>query len=172
MGNRSYEVRHRRTYRDKTADQKMNDRTLAALVYEAADNPLGVTVSIAPAQLDEEGHQRVPILVKVPVGRLTLVPLESTYEGRISIHVGARDSQGRTSPIQSMEVPIRIPKDTLTQLVKSGQQFGHHFLLEMIPDQHKVAIGVRDEIADIDSTTLIEQPYQALEPKNGTSPGV
>ena len=163
VSNRSHQVRYRRTFRDKSHDQRMNDRTLAALVYEAADNPLSIAVDIATARVDDAGNQRVPILVKVPVERLTLIPLEHHYEGRISIHVGARDSEGRTSQIQSMQVPIQIPKDQLSELVRSGRVFGHHFMLEMIPDQHMVVIGVRDEIADVAATTLIEQPYQTAE---------
>lgn len=158
--NRSHVLRYRRSFRDKSRNQRMNDRTLAALAYDAADNPLGVTVQMAAAQLDAEGHQRLPILVEVPVERLTLLPQEGHYEGRVSIHVGARDRFGRTSPIRSMEIPIRIPENVLAELVRSGRRFGHHFLLEMIPDQHRLAIGVRDEIADVESTTLVDQPVQ------------
>lgn len=159
-GDRSHQLRYRRTFRDKSRHQRMTDRTLAALVYEAADNPLGIAVELAAARLDEAGNQRLPILVKVPVENLTLIPLESHYEGRISIHVGARDSAGRTSPIQSMQVPIEIPKHALPQLVRGGRMFGHHVMLEMIPDQHVIAVGVRDEIADISSTALVGQPQR------------
>lgn len=162
---RSHQLRYRRIFRDKSRGQKMNDRTLAALTYDAASNPLGVEVQLAAATVDPEGHQHVPILVEVPVENLTLLPLEGHYEGRLSIHVGARDSSGRTSPIRSLEVPIRIPKEALGELVRSGKRFGHHFLLEMIPDQHRMAIGVRDEIADVESTALIDQPVRTISPQ-------
>lgn len=158
VSNRKYEVRYRRSHRNKSREELMQDRTLATLIYESTNNPLAIDVVLAPPRLDEAGHQRLPILVKVPVSKLALLPRGEVFEGRVSVHVGARDTSGRASRIQSVEVPIEIPSQVLPKLLEANQTLGHHFLLEMIPDQHMVAVGVRDEVANVESTTLFEQP--------------
>jgi len=153
---RKVKVRHRESYRDKSPEERMNEHTLAALLYEEADNPLEVSIEMMPPQRDEEGHQRLPVMVKIPISNLVLVPGEQLYEGRVTIHVGARDEEGRTSPIRSVLVPIRIPKEKLREVV--GRMAGHRLMLEMRPQEHTVVVGVRDEVAGVESTTLFQPP--------------
>jgi VWFA-related protein len=156
VSGRKVQVRHREGYRDKSPEERMNEHTLAALLYEEANNPLEVSIEMMPPQRDDAGHQRLPVMVKIPIGNLVLVPGEGQYEGRVTIHVGARDSEGRTSPIRSVLVPIRIPKDQLREVV--GRMAGHRLMLEMRPQEHTVVVGVRDELAGVESTTLFQPP--------------
>ncbi len=155
-GDRKLRVRHRENYNDKSRLEMMRERTLSALVFEEGGNPLQVSVDVAPAQRDKKGHQRVPVMVKVPVSNLVLIPGEGVYEGRVSIHIGARDTKGRTSQIRTVQVPVRITRDELRQA--AGKLAGHRFLLEMRAGEHVVVVGVRDELGGVESTTLVEQP--------------
>ncbi len=150
---RSLKVRHRENHRDKSREQQMQDLTLAALVHEQADNPLGVAVDVAPPQHGAKGHQMVPVMVRIPITNLVLLPRGELYEGQVSIHVGARDEDGHTSPIRTVRVPIRIPKSELPRV--AGLTAGHRFMLEMRPGEHVVAVGVRDEVGGVESTTLV-----------------
>ncbi len=154
----SGEVRHRAQHAARSALQSMEDRTLATLVHETTENPLGVTVDLATAQLDDHGHQRLPILVKIPMENLVLSPVNGHYEGRVSIHVGARDSSGQPSAIESIQVDIRVPRHHLEATEGQTRVFGHQMTLEMNPGKHMLAVGVRDEVGDTEATTLIAQP--------------
>ncbi len=92
-------------------------------------------------------------MVKFPIEKLLLVPRERFHEGRVSIYVGARDSHGRSSPIQHMPAPVRIPNDKLVTAL--GQVAGYRMTLMLRPEEHVVVVGVRDELADVESVTRI-----------------
>ena len=159
LRDRRLRVRHRESYRDQTRHQRMQARTRAALVYEEGENPLSVSVDVLAGRRDESGHQRLPVMIRVPISNLVLVPREGSYHGQVSFFVGARDSEGNLSPIRTVQVPIRISADDLEQA--SGRTAGHRFLLEMRADEHTIAVGVRDDLGGVESTTWFEQPALA-----------
>jgi VWFA-related protein len=146
-------VRHRESYRNKTPDERMADRTLAALLLESEENPLQVDISFGDEQKDDKGRFLVPIMVKFPLSSLLLLPQEKFHEGRVSIYVSARDQKGGLSPVQKMPAPIRIPNDKL--LTALGQVAGFRVTLLLNEGEHKVAVGVRDDLANIESTTIV-----------------
>ena len=122
-------------------------------------NPLSVSVDVLAGRRDESGHQRLPVMIRVPISNLVLVPREGSYHGQVSFFVGARDREGNLSPIRTVQVPIRISADDLEQA--SGRTAGHRFLLEMRADEHTIAVGVRDDLGGVESTTWFEQPALA-----------
>lgn len=152
----SYALRHRSSYGARSRQQLMNDRTLASLVHETTENPLGVTIDLSTVHLDEKGHQRIPILVKIPVDNLVLLPVEDHYEGRVSIHVGARGPAGQTSPIESVQVEFQVPSHHLEDTEGQTRIFGHQVMLKMSPGKHLLAIGVLDEVGNVEATTLVK----------------
>ena len=109
---------------------------------------------------DKKGRFLVPVIVKVPLSKLVLVPQDEVHVGRIGIFICARDSEGRTSPVQSMDVPIRIPNDKL--LAALGQVAGYRMTLMMRAEQHNVAVGVRDELGRVEST--VAELYEPTAP--------
>lgn len=137
-------VRHRDGYRDLSAETRMNDGTYAALYYNYQSNPLDVELEFERGERREDGFYLVPIQVKVPLGKLALVPREDTYEGRLRVWVGAMDDRG-TSPVQQVPIPISIPADEIDRARK--QQYVYTVTLLMRAGQQKVAVGVRDDLA-------------------------
>ena len=147
------QVRHRESYQNKTADERMTGEALSALFFDGGSNPLGVRVGFGEGQRNEKGQFLVPVLVKFPIAKVLLLPQEHFHEGRVSIFVGARDGRGRTSPIQKMPAPIRIPNDQL--LTALGQVAGYRMTLLLEDGEHSVVVGVRDELANVSSTTTM-----------------
>jgi len=137
-------VRHRDGYRDLSAETRMNDGTYAALYYNYQSNPLDVELEFERGERREDGFYLVPIQVKVPLGKLALVPREDTFEGRLRVWVGAMDDRG-TSPVQQVPIPISIPADEIDRARK--QQYVYTVTLLMRAGQQKVAVGVRDDLA-------------------------
>lgn len=146
---RDYDVRHRQHYRERTREEIMSGRTRSAVLLGGGENPLEVAMEFGQMAEQKEGLL-VPVMVKVPLGKLVLVPQEDVHVGRIGIFICARDSQGRTSPVQSIDVPIRIPNEKL--LTALGQVAGYRMTLLMRPEEHSVAVGVRDELGRVEST--------------------
>lgn len=136
-------VRHREGYRDLSTDRRMNDGTYAALYYNYQNNPLDVELDFDRSERRDDGFYHVPIQVRVPIGKLALLPREDTYEGRLRVWVGAMDDRG-TSPIQQVPVPISIPAD---EIERARQQFYVYTItLLMRAGEQKVAVGVRDDL--------------------------
>ena len=85
------QVRHREGYRDKSTEARMSDGTLAALNFPFEENPLGVTLEFGQPRQREDGFYLVPVLVRIPLGKLVLVPHEQTEDAQgAPVHRRAR----------------------------------------------------------------------------------
>lgn len=146
---RKVQVRHTEGYRAKTAEQRMKERTLSALIFDVADNPLDVRVQLLPEQEDKR-HYVLPVMVRVPISRLVLLPQENVHVAKLTIVVAVRDSEGGLSNPQRVEVPVEIPNDKLLEAM--GQDIGHGLNLLVRKGDAKLAVGVRDELSAVEST--------------------
>ncbi|HEY7216591.1 MAG TPA: VWA domain-containing protein [Thermoanaerobaculia bacterium] len=139
-------VRHREGYRDKSTDSRMSDGTMAALNFPFEDNPLGVTVEFGQPKPKEDGYFLVPVMVRIPIGKLVLVPREQTEEAKVRLFIAAMDSNGGTTPdVQQVPVPISIPKAEVA--TAQSKQFVYSVTLLMRGGEQRVAVGVRDDVA-------------------------
>ena len=148
-GRNDLTVRHREGRRDQTTKERLTDRTLAALLLDPGANPLEVAIDFVDEE-KEKDHYKVEVLVKFPLGKLVLLPKERFHEGRVTVFVGARDERGRLSPIQEIDVPIRVANDQL--LTALGQTAAYKATLLLRPQEHRVAVSVRDELGNVDSS--------------------
>ena len=144
-----FEVRYRETFREQTLEELMNGRTRSAALLGRELNPLQVSMEFG-ASSKEKNEYMVPVMVKVPLARLSLLERDENHEGRIGIFICARDAKGRVSPVQSIDVPIRVPTERLPSAL--GQVAGYRMTLRMRPEAHSVAVSVRDALAQVSST--------------------
>jgi VWFA-related protein len=138
------QVRHREGYRDKNTEAKMSDGTLAALNFPFEENPLGVSLEFGQPRQREDGFYLVPVLVRIPIGKLVLIPRDKTEDGRVRLFIAALDSAGGTSDVQQAPVPISIPKADVT--VAQKKQYVYTVTLLMRQGDQRVSIGVRDDV--------------------------
>ncbi len=143
-------VRHSEGYRAKTSVEEMSDRTLSALVLDVADNPLDVTIELGNEQAEKGNRFVLPVLVKVPISNLVLIPQEKAHRGMITIFVAVQDDDGRLSQPQHFEVPVDIPNEQLLAAMSRDVGYGVNLMVRSGPG--KLAVGVRDEIAAVEST--------------------
>lgn len=148
-GRRDLVVRHREGYRDKSIEARMTDGTVAALHFAYDANPLSARLLFGDAQRHEDRFYRVGMDVEVPIGSLALVPRGDTHEARLRLFVSALDSEGDSSPVQQVVVPISIPSDELE--IARRQVYRYSLPLLIRPGLHKVAVGVRDELGGSES---------------------
>ena len=155
MKDRKLRVSHRRRVHDKSADERMAERLLAGLfVGEAGDNPLGVALESQEQTRQEDGTFVVPIVAKIPVDKLVLIPQASIHEARLSIHVAVQDEQGSTSRVVKHLCPVRIPNSEL--LVALGREAHCGVRLRMSRGEQTVAVGIRDDLALLDSNAQLK----------------
>jgi len=138
-------------YRDKDADDRMTDQTLATLLHDVGENPLGVQVEIGK-QSKAKGKKGyvVPVLVKVPMSKLMLLPQEDEHLGRLSIYIAVADDRGRLSEPQKIDVPVRIPNEQLLGAMSRTAAYAAQ--IQMRQGEQKLAVGVRDDVAAVRST--------------------
>jgi VWFA-related protein len=147
---RALSVRHREAHRERTLQERMTSRAMSALLLGEEDNPLEVALELGKERKNDKGQYELEVLVKFPLANLVLVPQDKFHEGKLSLFVGARDSHGRSSPIQQIAVPIRVPNDQL--LTALGQVGAYRMTMLLRPEPHTVAVAVRDELGNADST--------------------
>jgi VWFA-related protein len=144
-GKKGLQVRHREGYRDKNTEARMSDGTLAALRFPFENNPLGIQVELGTPTRRSDGYYLQPVVVKIPIGKLVLVPRETTHEARVRLFIAAVDTDGNTSEVQQVPLPISIPiADVATA---TGKDYVYTMSLLMRGGDQKVAVGVRDDVA-------------------------
>ena len=148
-------VRHRHAQRERTSTELMSERTRAALLFGWQDNPLDVAVDVgAPTRGERRGTTELPLTITLPMSRVVLVPQGAAHEGRLTIHIAAIDAEGRSSPVSTVEVPVRVPNDQL--LAAMSQLLAYRTRLAVRPTRQQIAVTVRDELANQAATVLVE----------------
>jgi VWFA-related protein len=153
---KALQVRHREGYRDKSPDSRMSDGTLAALNFPFEDNPFGVELEFGSPSPRENGHFLVPVVVKIPLGKLVLVPRASSHEARVRLYIAAMDEKGGISDVQQVQLPISIPAADLAAAV--GKHYAYSVNLLMRRGDQKVAVGVRDDVAG--QSSFVSRPIR------------
>ncbi len=164
-------ARYRESFRDRTTQELMTDQTMSALLFGSDANPLEVAVELQDVvgEKTKKDEKLVQLTVKLPMSKLVLLPQEQVHEGSVSVFLAVRDSNGRNSDITQVKIPVRIPNDRL--MASLGQTAGYRTRLVMRPGEHTVAVGVRDELANVSSTvTQVYTPGQGT-PISGSAAG-
>lgn len=149
VNRKGLKVRHRDGYRDKNSYARMADRTTSSLMYGLHKNPMDLAVEVGVGQQGDRGRFMVPVLVKIPLASIVLVPQREFHEGRIKLFFSAMDEKGDMANVQEVPLEIRIPSSQVEAALGKPYQFKTE--LQMRPGGHRVAVGVRDEIGAAES---------------------
>ncbi len=147
-------VRHRGGFVNKDANQRAAEAALATALHRLDDNPLGIRLETGESKAVEDGVFEVDVVVQIPLGQLVLVPQAEDHQGKVSVYLVATDDQGRTSPVQRVAFPVRIPNDKLFTAL--GQHISYSFKLNLRGGHQTVAVGVRDEVAATTATASLD----------------
>ncbi len=148
-------VRHFEGYREKDPMANLQDLTLSALHYDLEDNQLEVRLE-AGEQVHGKGERYVVSLqVKIPFQKLLLVPQEEFHSAQVSLFVIVREEKsGNVSPFRRIDLPVKIPNAQILQALT--QAAAYPLQLEMKRGRQRISIGVRDHLANVDSTINLD----------------
>ena len=166
-------LRHRDSYVDKPASAEMADLTLAALAMEEAANPMGLR--IAPvrgpgSELElDNGDIQSRMLVAIPIGPLTLAPAAGGHEARVRLWVQVIDGEGRVSEVTEHPVPVLVQEGE----IEDARQLSWPFAVDVVtaPGPHRVAVGVRDDLAATTSVATLDIDAGAASTVVAEAPG-
>ena len=123
----------------------MGDATLAAAYYGYQSNELGVSLDIGTSLRREKDIYEVPIVVRIPMGRLGFLPTDGKHSARVRLYLLVKDEDGTMSELQEVPVPIEISEANFELAQNHDYQFQHSLLMRR--GHQMLAIGVHDEIA-------------------------
>jgi hypothetical protein len=147
-------VRSAAGYRARTADQRTQERAAAALLLGISENPLDLSVDLGAGQRERDGSYTVPVTLKIPLARLTLLPKGSEHQGHLSIFVITQAADGGLSSGSKMEAPIRIANANMVEAM--GQTGVYQASLRVRPGTYRVAVAARDDVAAVESATSVD----------------
>jgi VWFA-related protein len=158
-------VRNRTTYTDRPREEVLAARVQTALLYGLVDNPLQADLALVSSQPAGRGQHLVTLRLRLPMKQLTLISQDGAWTGGIALWVGVRDSAGRSTPVRSVRVPIRIPaaegKEHLTRF------FAYDLQMRMAErSEQTVAVGIQDDLGH--TTSFITGTFR-VDPKGATA---
>ncbi len=156
-------IRHRDSYDPKNRDERTGQATLAALLYNAISNPLGVVTEAGPVEKRQDGNSVLPIHLAIPVKNLVLLPAGDGHTLRLSLFVSVKDKAGEPRPVQKVPFHLTIPGDKLQDALQHAARYTLPVVLR--PGDQQVAIGIRDDIALQESALRVEVYEKA--PRSG-----
>jgi VWFA-related protein len=143
-------VRHLEGFRLRDAYTHLRDLTLSALHHDLEHNPLDVRLDPGEQTPAEKGRFVVSVTVSIPFRKLLLIPEQDSHVAHVTLVVVARDEAGGVSQPQRIEMPIRVPNERI--LDTADGRAAYPLQLEMKPGLKRISVGVRDQLARIDST--------------------
>lgn len=143
-------ARHRSGYVDKPQVERVADRTLSSLLLEAEQNPLGIGIDFGPPQKQKSDRYILPVIIRIPVRDVALLPQGDKEQGKLTIFVAVRDEVGGVSDIHRLPVNLSFTREQLESVRASGE-FAYRTNLEIRGGTPKVAIGVWDELSGTES---------------------
>lgn len=137
-------VRHRNGYRDKPLMTRMSDTTRASLIYGYDYNPMGLVLRVGEPEFVEKDLFNVPVLVGIPLGEVTLLPINEAQEAKVKLYFGAIDEGGDMSEISEVPLAIQIPNAELEEAL--GGFYPYQLQLRMRKGPHRVTVGLWDQL--------------------------
>lgn len=151
---RGLRVRHRESVRLPKPGEAEASATITALMYQTVQNPLGISAKPGTEAPREDGTAALPILLEIPVGKLSMLPQGETHAISLTLYVSIKDARGNPGPVQKIPFHLDIPSDKLEQ---AKEQSAHYPLpLVLRPGDRQVAIGVRDEYGGVFSALRVD----------------
>jgi VWFA-related protein len=143
MKKKGLKARSRRSYVEKGLETRITEGVTSALYFAREDNPLAVGVEVGQAAPADAQNYLVPIRIRVPFSRITLLPEGSIARGRVILYFIVVDAEGKQSELANQVVPVEVDAKELGNL--SRRDFVYDVRLLMIPGGQRLSLAVRDE---------------------------
>ncbi len=140
---------YRASYRERTADERLEGELATALIQGVSSNPLGVALEISGAAPAGRGQVRIALKLSVPSDRLALVPGAGGRTGQVSIVVAGPEERLGGAPVQKLRVPLWFAEADLARV--PAPPFVRELILLVEPGRRRFAVAIRDDVARVSS---------------------
>jgi VWFA-related protein len=150
--NRTYTVRSRNEYVEKSDVTRMKDRVISNIFGSTTRGTIPVDISLGTARKRENGQRIVPVIVSFPSAALLTVPQKSGHAGAFSVYVGWGNALGQVGEITRQTRSFQVPPDP------KALPFTYEFDLLVDQKTSLLSIGVMDEVAREYGLARLELP--------------
>ena len=138
----------RRSATDSSGEERAAAATVATLLSDSEpQNALGVTVEVgtpAPAA-NKRSEALVPVVVRVPLAQVSLLPEAARHRARLVFHFAIQDPDGGYRRLEAKPLEFEVPNDKVGVAV--GQHVSFRIELALAPGRYRLGVGVLDELA-------------------------
>ncbi|MCP4204333.1 MAG: hypothetical protein GY769_20660, partial [bacterium] len=142
-------VRNRSGYVDKPVADQVADRTLSSLLIDSRENPLNVRLAFGEPEKEGRDTYILPVMIRIPLRDVILVPDEANRVGRLQIFVALQDEEGNMSDIHRFPLPVSLPAEAGGEM--ADPEIGYRTNLKVKRGTPKIAVGVWDEVSGTES---------------------
>lgn len=148
-------VVHRHGVQARGAVDLASDAATAALIAAAPpDNPFGVRVEAGSVAEAGRGRGvRVPLVVRVPIRPLTLLPDGDQLRAQLSFHLSVRDPDGGYRRLEPRPFEFTVPPAQLA--AAQAQHVTIDFELMLEPGSYQAAVAVVDRLGAATSVATL-----------------
>lgn len=145
-------VRHRESYRRRTLGERAEEALLAAATLGSTANPLGIALELgAPRALDKKGAGAiVPLLVRIPLRGLALLPVGEQREGKLAARVAIQDA--KRSVRLGASAPLRVLVAEVDAESVATEYWAYRAEMRLAPGAQRIAVVIVDELAGVVAT--------------------
>jgi len=135
-------------------DEREAGATVAALIYQTADNPLSLAATAGSKFERADGNSAVEIDLAIPIERLGFLPQGEEQTGSLTIYVATRDADGNPGKVQKIPFHLNLPEEVMAEAMKDSARYPLPVILR--PGDQHVAIGVRDNVNGVFSAIRLD----------------
>jgi VWFA-related protein len=130
---------HRQGYLDLPADERLERllRLRISILQPAADVPVTLNVS----DLKVEGKPAVAMLAAMPMTRVTLLPKDGHYVGRVHVYLSIFDAAGNNVGFHHKVQDLSLPE-------KPSNPFQYRMNVRLDRGEFTVAVTLRDDLSN------------------------
>ena len=139
-------VANRLGYYDLTADDKLEDMLRARTTFDKSMGSLPVSIAVAPPAEKKSDDEVVNVTAELPLEKLTILPRDDGYVGRVHVYLSVFDENGHNVAFQHQMQEVTLPAAT------GGEPTGHFkytMKVHMRPGAgFTVVMTLRDELSN------------------------
>jgi len=141
-------VRTRAEVVERTVDDEIRDLTVANLYYPRSVNELGIQATLGSVARNGR-TMTVPVVVKVPLANLTLLPAKDLYRGSFRLHFAAAGESADFTTGQDREQVIEVPTAELESARHKYFTYETNLRVDVRPGRYRIAVGVIDPLSHL-----------------------
>ncbi len=143
-------VRHRHGFIAKPTELRVAERARSFLLQGWESNPLGAELQFAAPKKRDRGW-RVPVLVRIPAGSLTLLPQGDRQVGKVHLYIAVRDTEGGQSELTRLSRQVDLPREPADG---NPEDVGYAVQVDLRTGTQDLMVAVWDEVGGTESYLL------------------